>query len=73
MMSVFTHPVFASLDLPSLPQAVKRALKKLHNPLSAEGEERVDKRSDVGVSNHRQPKISKVKTRTPLIFSLLSI
>jgi hypothetical protein len=42
-----THPVYASLDHPLCPLG-KEGVKKA--PLSAAGEERGDKRSDVGVS-----------------------
>jgi hypothetical protein len=41
-----THPVFASLDHP-LCRKRQRGFTA-HNPLFAEGKERVDKRSDVG-------------------------
>ncbi|MBB3057043.1 hypothetical protein [Mucilaginibacter gotjawali] len=47
-----THPVIAPLDLPSLPQAAKRAKKKnkTSTPSLRPAVERVDQRSVVGVS-----------------------
>jgi hypothetical protein len=56
-MTAVDSPVYASLVDP-LPQAGKRVfsfLFKLH-PLSAKGEERVDKRSEVGVTRRVQSK-----------------
>jgi hypothetical protein len=47
--SPWTHPADATLGHP-LFRKRKRGLTKSLNPLSAEGEERVGKRSDAGVS-----------------------
>jgi hypothetical protein len=55
-LAEFTHPVIASLDLPSLPQAVKSA-KNFYFffslPLSAAGEERSPSEASVGELTRR--------------------
>ncbi|MGF7080137.1 hypothetical protein [Mucilaginibacter sp. UYCu711] len=55
-LSASTHPVYASLDHPLFAARKEGGFLFLlfffPSPLSAEGEERGDERSDVGVSNH---------------------
>jgi hypothetical protein len=66
LIGELTHPGFASFAIPLFAFGGKREFgnwtkdswtkdkeKTILNPLSAEGEERVDKRSDVGVSRGR--------------------
>jgi hypothetical protein len=71
-----THPADASLGDLLFAFGGKKVIKK-SNPLSAEGEERVNERSDVRVSKRRAfitatinpPKFSYIATK-PILFSL---